>query len=100
MKVNELIKSHINEDLEQEVAAIEAQLATLSLKKAKLTKVIDDQIRILQQQLAVKTQQVSQQGKGGVVGQAQNRPNQATPGQQSPTNATPNIPRPTNPLAA
>ena len=78
MRVNEILKHTVFEDVNQDIAAINAQIAALMLRKQNATKVLDQQIRILQQQLAVRTKQASIQ-----------QPQQNNQQQQSPQNRQP-----------
>jgi hypothetical protein len=60
-----LKKQRMVEDATQEVVALQAQLSALNLKRIVATKGIDNQIRAIQQQLAIKTKQASQQSVTG-----------------------------------
>lgn len=55
------INKTVVEDTTQEVAALQAQLAILNVKRVNATKAIDNQIRMIQQQIAVKTKQTANQ---------------------------------------
>lgn len=86
MKVKDLARKIIAEDAAQELLGINAQLATLTSRRALAVKALDAQIIRLQQRAAILSKQVSSTKPVGTVGQAPGAPGTAPqPNNQQPT---------------
>jgi hypothetical protein len=75
----------LNEDLSTEIAMLQSQITQLNNRKAKQDKLIDDQVRRLQQNLFLKQKQAENLAKSNNMRMQQQQPaNQPTPQQNQP----------------